>query len=37
LAAGAQKIVEQSEASGGTGVPRLEYELRILEFKEDLK
>ena len=37
LVASARKIVEQSEATGGTGDPRLEAALRILEFKEGLK
>jgi hypothetical protein len=37
LASSARKIVEQSEATGGSGDPRLEAALKILEFKDGLK
>ena len=33
----ARKIVEQSEATGGSGDPRLAAALRVLEFKEGPK
>jgi hypothetical protein len=33
----AKKIVEQSEATGGSGDPRLAAALRVLEFKEGRK
>jgi hypothetical protein len=34
LVASARKIVEQSEATGGTGDPRLRAALKVLDFKE---
>jgi hypothetical protein len=37
LVSSARKIVEQSEATGGSGDPRLEAALRVLEFKEGPK
>ena len=37
LVSSARKIVEQSEATGGSGDPRLEAALKILEFKDGLK
>jgi hypothetical protein len=37
LVGSARKVVEQSEATGGSGDPRLEAALRILEFTEVLR
>jgi hypothetical protein len=37
MVASARKIVEQGEATGGTGDPRLEAALKVLEFDENLK
>ncbi len=37
LVASATRIVEQSEATGGSGDPRLEAALKVLEFNERLK
>lgn len=37
LVSSARKIVEQSEATGGSGDPRLAAALRVLEFKEGPK
>jgi hypothetical protein len=34
LVASARKIVEQSEATGGSGDPRLEAALKVLEYRE---
>jgi hypothetical protein len=36
LLASARSIVEQGEATGGSGDPRLEAALKILEYKERL-
>jgi hypothetical protein len=37
LVASARKIVEQSEASGGSGDPRLEAALKVLEYKDSTR
>jgi hypothetical protein len=37
LVASARKIVEQSEATGGSGDPRLEAALRVLEYKDSTR
>lgn len=37
LVASAKKVVEQSEATGGRGDPRLQAALRVLEYSERLK
>jgi hypothetical protein len=37
LVASARKIVEQSEATGGSGDPRLRAALKVLEYDERLK
>ncbi len=37
LVASATRIVEQSEATGGSGDTRLEAALKVLEFNERLK
>ena len=34
LVASARKIVEQSEATGGSGDPRLEAALKVLQYKD---
>jgi hypothetical protein len=36
LLASARSIVEQGEATGGSGDPRLEAALKVLEYKERL-
>jgi len=36
MVASAREIVRQSQATGGSGDPRLEAALRVLEFKEKL-
>jgi hypothetical protein len=36
LLASARRIVEQGEATGGSGDPRLESALKVLEYKERL-
>lgn len=37
VVASAKRIVEQSEATGGSGDPRLRAALKVLEFEERLK
>jgi hypothetical protein len=37
LVASARKIVEQGEATGGSGDPRLEAALKVLEYKESAR
>ncbi|MGB3903397.1 MAG: hypothetical protein WBB22_00595 [Anaerolineae bacterium] len=37
VVASAKRIVEQSEATGGSGDPRLTAALKVLEFEERLK
>lgn len=37
LVASAQRVIEQSEATGGTGDPRLRAALKVLEYKERLE
>ena len=37
LVSSARKIVEQSEATGGSKDPRLEAALKVLEFEESAK
>jgi hypothetical protein len=36
IVASARKIIEQGEATGGSGDPRLEAALKVLEYKERL-
>jgi len=36
MVASAREIVRQSQATGGSGDPRLEAALKVLEFKEKL-
>ena len=36
VVASARKIVEQSEATGGSGDPRLEAALRVLEYNDSI-
>jgi hypothetical protein len=36
VVASARKVIEQGEATGGSGDPRLEAALRVLEYKERL-
>lgn len=37
MVASAREIVRQSQATGGSGDPRLEAALRVLDFKERLE
>jgi hypothetical protein len=37
LVASAHKVIEQSEATGGSGDPRLRAALKVLEYSDRLK
>ncbi len=37
LVASANKVIEQSEATGGSGDPRLRAALKVLEYRDRLK